>query len=553
MKYIKQQSHILVAAIQKHKEVSLGITLFALIGLLIAVGSTTLPSSSAAKTSLTNQKPTQQVSARETKSSNTKSEQQSKLTDSTANRYRAAFTAQKKANWTLADQQIADKEDRLLQGHLLAQRYLHKKYKSTKAELTAWLELYADHPQAKRIAQLARKKGAKVDTPKLAKRRLKGFGESFNSSRNKSPRIAGTWKSGLNHWKKGRYAKAYNSFNSLEKRTKTMGDWDRAAISFWAYRAADKLKNKANAQKHLQNAAAFPRSFYGAQAIHLLGDTLNESIELRGEESFTDYVTKVESIETKQALRRIEALLAVGQNKMAQDDLLLHYARADVEDRVAFVPLVQKLNLPALQLRMGVDMERKGVTSGKALYPLPQWQPEDGFMVDPALVFAIARQESGFNNKARSYSGARGTMQIMPQTAKYIAKKMNHGKKLRLNDADTSMNLGQNYLDYLANKPYIRGNVVLLAAAYNAGPGNAKRWSKRPSMMQDPLYFVETIPFSETRNYVMNVMTNYWMYREIMSDEDPGVTLLSEGKWPITSPKDTMVTARVSELLEPSS
>lgn len=450
--------------------------------------------------------------------------------------YDQAFAAQEQGDWKQADNIIDDINNPILMGHLLAQRYLHPHYKSTAEELSAWLQSYSDHPQAGKIYQLARTRGVDFDMPSTVRRNLTGYGESYKNMRQESPRIAGIWKTGLNYWKQKKYAKAYHAFTSLEENGQTMGDWDRAAFSFWAYRAADAMDENNLAEKHLKLAARFPRSFYGAQAVHLLGETLNDTVALRGEATLDDYLQKVDSADTRNALRRIEALLKIHHTNLAREDMLLQYSRADVKDRVAFVPIAQQLNLPALQLRMGIDMERKGVTSGEALYPLPvQWMPKDGYIVDPALVFAVARQESGFNAAAVSYSGARGTMQIMPSTAKYVAEQMKVDMNLSLNDPTTSIDLGQNYLSYLANKPYIKGNIVLLAAAYNAGPGNAKRWSKNPAMFDDPLYFIETIPFSETRDYVMNVMTNYWMYREIMNeDDDADAALLSQGQWPVT-------------------
>lgn len=449
-------------------------------------------------------------------------------------RYEEAFLLQDSAEWDKADEIIASIKNPLLMGHLLSQRYLHPDYKTSAEELKQWFAFYNDHPQARRLQQLSAAKGVRAELPKTNHRNLSGFGESYRNMRYDSPRIAGIWKAAINYWQAEKYQKAYHNFSSLEDVAKTMGDWDKAAISFWAFRAATKLGEHDKAAKHLRYAARFPRSFYGAQAVHLMGKTLNDEVELRGKESLEEYIDDIDSVRTRKALRRIEALLQIGETDIARDEMILHYAMAKPQDRVAFAPLAQAMNLPALQLRMGVDMERKGITSGKALYPLPQWQPTDGYTVDPALVFAVARQESGFNIKAKSHVGAQGTMQIMPNTAKYIAKKMKVDGKVKLNDPITNITLGQHYLTYLANKPYIRGNIVLLAAAYNAGPGNAKRWSTRPSMVEDPLYFIETIPFSETRDYVMNVITNYWMYREIMNDGDPGATLLSQGHWPTT-------------------
>lgn len=449
--------------------------------------------------------------------------------------YEQTFEAQKMGDWRHADRLLKKIQNPVLMGHLLAQRYLHVDYTTNKKELAQWLAAYSDHPQAMRIHTLATRKGVKAAAIPTSKfRNLSGYGESYKNKRFSSPRIAGMWKTALNYWKAENYTKAYQHFVSLENISQTMGEWDRAAISFWAFRAAHRTGDYNNANEHLENAAQYPRSFYGAQAIHLLGDSLDNAVALRGKGSLNDYLTSIDSAETRTALIRIEALIHAKQTKLAHEEILLHYAKAKPEDRVAFAQLTRALDMPALQLRMGVDMERKGITAGEALYPLPKWQPKDGYSVDPALVFAIARQESGFNEKAKSYAGAQGAMQIMPETAKYIAEKMDVDGKLSLNDPVTSITLGQHYLGYLANKPYIRGNIVLIAAAYNAGPGNAKRWAQRASMEVDPLYFIETLPFGETRDYIMNVMANYWMYREIMNDGNPGATLLSQGSYPMT-------------------
>jgi soluble lytic murein transglycosylase-like protein len=442
------------------------------------------------------------------------------------------FSAQAKGNWEKADLFIGEDIEHSLMGHILAQRYLHKNYISKGAELKEWLANYADLPQAPRIYKLAKKKGAtNLNRPiSTKKRNLSGYGESFRNRRYKNA----AWETALNLWRQKKYSRAYKNFREIYKHSAKMGDWDKAAIAFWAYRSADAAGMEKATEKYLAIAAEYPRSFYGAQAVHLLGNTLNEVVRLRSEAPLEDRLASIESEMTRNALIRIDALIEVKQYELAKEELLLHYSRANIHDRPEFARFAQTLEMPAIQLRMGVDMERKGFTFGEALYPLPKWQPKAGYVVDPSLIFAIARQESGFNRKARSYSGAQGMMQLMPDTARYIAKKIKFDEQLALSDAELNIELGQNYLRYLAEKPYIKRNIIFLAAAYNAGPGNAKRWAQKNGAKKDPLYFVETIPFNETRDYVMNVMANYWMYREIMNEDDPQVTLLAEGKWPKT-------------------
>jgi soluble lytic murein transglycosylase len=126
--------------------------------------------------------------------------------------------------------------------------------------------------------------------------------------------------------------------------------------------------------------------------------------------------------------------------------------------------------------------------------------------VDPAWLFAIARQESAFNEHARSPVGALGLMQVMPATAELTARKSGiryRGSADLLNPA-TNVSIGSRYMRMMLDD--FQQNRILAAAAYNAGPLNVRRWLKRlPANVEHDL-FVETIPFRETRKYVQNVL-----------------------------------------------
>ncbi len=130
--------------------------------------------------------------------------------------------------------------------------------------------------------------------------------------------------------------------------------------------------------------------------------------------------------------------------------------------------------------------------------------------LDDAWVYGLMRQESRFVTNATSSAGAKGLMQLMPTTARWVAKKINMGNfsQDRVTDMDTNVTLGTNYmkmvLESLDNHP------VLASAAYNAGPGRARRWrAERP--LEGAIY-AETIPFNETRDYVKKVMSNAVYY-----------------------------------------
>jgi soluble lytic murein transglycosylase len=137
--------------------------------------------------------------------------------------------------------------------------------------------------------------------------------------------------------------------------------------------------------------------------------------------------------------------------------------------------------------------------------------------VDPAFVLGLVRQESRFVSEARSSAGAAGLMQVMPRTAKYIASRigMRNYRAKSVADVQTNVNLGTGYLKLILGQ---LGHPVLASAAYNAGPGRAKRWRDPENSLEGAIY-AETIPFGETRRYVKKVMANSVFYSQLMHDD----------------------------------
>lgn len=137
--------------------------------------------------------------------------------------------------------------------------------------------------------------------------------------------------------------------------------------------------------------------------------------------------------------------------------------------------------------------------------------------LEPAWLFAVSRQESAFTRDAYSSSGAIGLMQLMPATANYIAKKVSFplGSTAELLQVDTNVRLGAAYLQYLSNK--MGNNPVLITASYNAGPGRSGSWL--PNKSVPAIQWIETIPVTETREYVKNVLTYIGIYRELLGED----------------------------------
>ncbi len=158
----------------------------------------------------------------------------------------------------------------------------------------------------------------------------------------------------------------------------------------------------------------------------------------------------------------------------------------------------------------------KGELDFSQRYPTPfndsMYKTTQALGLDMAWVYGLIRQESRFVMKAKSNVGASGLMQIMPATARYVAKKIGLGNFLpeQVNDVDTNIALGTNYLNMVLTD--LGGSQALASAAYNAGPGRPRAWRASLTRPVEGAIFAETIPFSETRGYVKNVLSNATYY-----------------------------------------
>lgn len=136
----------------------------------------------------------------------------------------------------------------------------------------------------------------------------------------------------------------------------------------------------------------------------------------------------------------------------------------------------------------------------------------DKLGLDMAWVYGLIRQESRFIMNARSHVGASGLMQLMPGTARYVARKIGMGdfRPHQVNDLQTNLTLGTNYLNMVLLD--LDGSQALATAAYNAGPGRPRAWrSTLPGQVEGAI-FAESIPFTETRDYVKKVLSNATYY-----------------------------------------
>ncbi len=337
------------------------------------------------------------------------------------------------------------------------------------------------------------------------------------------------WTAGLAAWRLGKMDAAQMHFEQLARSSSASG-WNVAAGAYWAARVQLVTKNPQNVTEMLNIAAQHPRTFYGLLSARLLARELEFSWSHPPlDPAVQDRVAKLPTAQ------RAIALQQIGRNDLAEKEIRTHYPRADRESQAGLLALAQRINLPAASLRLGVDMrDRLGTHVDAALYPVPHWEPEGGFQVDRALVYAFMRRESGFNTKAKSRVGARGLMQLMPRTASFVAgdKSLRGKNRQKLYDPTFNIGLGQQYLSYLLNYEGVNNNLFLLAAAYNGGPGNLKKWLRNMNHRRDPLMFIESIPALETRIFIEKVLTNFWIYRVRLGQDVPSLDAIAAGNWP---------------------
>jgi soluble lytic murein transglycosylase len=337
------------------------------------------------------------------------------------------------------------------------------------------------------------------------------------------------WIAGLSAWRANRPAVARQHFEAIA-RSAVASPWMRAAGAFWAARANLVSERPEKVNELLKIAASYPRTFYGLIAARQLGtepdfDWAPPPLSNLGYERLINIP----------GVQRAVALAQSGEHRLADLELRRIYLTASEKLGEPLLALAHRLDLPAIQLRLA-----RGIRSSddrpydRALFPLPPWRPADGFAVDQALLFAFMRQESGFNTKAKSSVGARGLMQLMPRTASFVAqdRSLRRSNRSKLFDPEFNLELGQRYVGHLLDHELINGDLFRLAVAYNAGPGNLKKWL-RNTPTDDPLLFIESIPSRETRIFVERVLTNFWVYRERLNQDTPSLDAVATGNSPI--------------------
>ena len=334
------------------------------------------------------------------------------------------------------------------------------------------------------------------------------------------------WVAGLAAWRLNDCRTAGSAF---EKVGRSAANVDlRAAGLYWSARSDLKCGQPEHVQGKLQAAARLDDSFYGMLAAQTLGMEADQS-----DTAETFEKSDWRALERHENVRAAIALVEIGEERLA-DEVLRHQATiGDDRDHPALIKLARELNLPRTQIWLAHNAPRGMKPDAQAAFPAPKWKPDGGWRVDPALIYAHTLQESAFRSEVVSPANAIGLMQVRPGTAGDIAR----ANGMNFNEADlyrpsTNLEYGQSYLEYLGKSSITEGKLPKIAAAYNAGPGAVQRWNSEIKDNDDPLLFMESIPYVETRGYVSIILRNYWMYEKQAGIQSVSARALSQNHWP---------------------
>jgi soluble lytic murein transglycosylase len=297
---------------------------------------------------------------------------------------------------------------------------------------------------------------------------------------------------------------------------------------YWLGRAAAAAGKDARAE--YQHAAAWPTTFYGQLAALALGDdavALGRRISALRDPPYSR--EQVLAFTDREVVRAAAMLVAWNDPHRARAFLLrMDELAPDPADRALTARLALGLGLPDTAVFVARRMGRDGLALPEAGWPIAA-EPPDG-PVDPALALGLIRQESSFDIGAVSPSGARGLMQLMPFTAKAVAKQAGTATSPASLTADPAhnMRLGTAYLREMLDR--FGNSLPLAVAAYNAGPHRVDQWLPENGDPRvgpiDMLDWIELIPLNETRNYVQRVLENVVIYRARRGESTP--TLLAQ-------------------------
>lgn len=316
-------------------------------------------------------------------------------------------------------------------------------------------------------------------------------------------------------------------FNRFQAAVETPISYGRAG--YWLGRAYDKAGDKTNAKVAYEFGAQHQTSFYGQLAAEAIGAAPDPS--LAGLETTPDWR---QAAFLNSTVLRAALLFHYADIGFRAEQFIKHLGETQEREGLQqLADIALEMGRPQIAVRLSKQAIRQGHVLMKSYFPITELAKRSG-QVTPELAMSIARRESELDQYVISPAGARGLMQVMPGTAKKVARDIgiSYSRAKLTQDWKYNATLGTTYLaEQLAD---FNGSYILAFAAYNAGPNRAKQWIERYGDPRrdkaDQVDWIEHIPFRETRNYVMRVMESVYVYRARIEGKTPKLTISDDLK-----------------------
>ena len=333
------------------------------------------------------------------------------------------------------------------------------------------------------------------------------------------------WVSALASWRLADWNAASAEFQQVSQLAQQREL--RAGGYYWAARSEQAAGRPGSVERLLRaaaNTSEASESFYGLVARETLGLPTRLSVD--------PFVGSDPPVDNLPNVQRAIELTRIGEPALAEE-LLRHQAKIGApSEHHALIQLAKRLDLPAAQLWLANNGQWGARSDATDRYPNPSWRPLNGWRVDPALAYGHIVQESAFRRTAVSTAGAVGLMQVLPVTAQLVSR--NRGvpyTRSALTDPKYNLEYGQTFLEMMRGDPGTAGQLPRVIASYNAGPLPVGRWAGINDK-GDPLLWIESIPYWETRYYVPAVLRNMWVYQGLNDEARTTLRAMAEHRWP---------------------
>ncbi|PZQ52247.1 MAG: hypothetical protein DI556_00875 [Rhodovulum sulfidophilum] len=299
---------------------------------------------------------------------------------------------------------------------------------------------------------------------------------------------------------------------------------------YWLGRAEAAAGDPAAAARAWRAGARYQTSFYGQLAAEEVGAAPDPALAEAGDPDWRNAATTRRGV-----VRAASLFLLAGDDARAAEFFRQAAEGQPAAGRAAVAQMAIDVGRPHIGLRVAKDAAAEGIVLPGQYYPLHAMATES-WQVPTEWAMAIARQESEFDAQAGSDAGARGLMQLMPATAEAVAKQegLAYDRAKLTSDPLYNARLGTGYLSHMLDR--FGGSYVLATASYNAGPGRVAKWidefgdPRDPEV--DPVIWIERIPYSETRNYVMRVLEGMQVYRARLAGAPSPIRLATDIRGP---------------------